>query len=278
MKKNYVMFGLSALALFLCSFLQLTTVKPEMVMVEGGTFKMSPKENAVDVKSKKKIAYDIAVSSFEMSKFEVTVADWRAYVTENKLNMPAKPSWGWNDEYPITNITWSDAVKFCNWLSKTNGLKPAYTKSGGKYVCDFNANGYRLPTDAEWEYAAKGGNKSKNFKYSGSDDIEMIAWYSENSRKSPQKIGTKLANELGLYDMSGNAWEWCYDYYSPIFHKVEKRQNPTGPDRGEKRCIRGGSWDSSKLEYLKPTTNQLNWNPNTTNEFFGFRVVRTVSK
>lgn len=277
MKKNYVMLGFSALALFLCSFYGLNSVKPEMVHVEGGSFKMTPRENAVDLKTKKKIVYDVKVSTFEISKFEVTVADWRTYAEDTKTNMPQKPSWGWNDEFPITNITWIDAVKYCNWLSKTNGLQAAYKKVDGKYECDFTANGFRLPSQAEWEFAAKGGTKSKNFAYSGSDDLEMIAWYAANSRKSPQKKGTKLANELGIYDMSGNVWEWCWDYYSPIYHKVEKRDNPTGPERGDKRCVRGGSWDSSKLNYLKPS-NQLSWDPNTTNDFFGFRVVRTVSK
>lgn len=277
MKKNYLLVSLSAMALFLCSFYQISNPKPKMVMVEGGTFKMSPKENGVDPKTKKKIVYDISVSSFEMSKFEVTVADWKAYTMANNMNMPARPSWGWNDDYPITNISWTDAVKYCNWLSKENNLKPAYSKKGDKYVCDFSADGYRLPSEAEWEYAAKGGNKSKNFTYSGSNDLEMIAWYANNSRKSPKEIGTKLANELGLHDMSGNVWEWCWNYYSPIYHLAEKRDNPIGPDRGEKRSVRGGSWDSSKLEYLKPS-NQLSWNPNSTNEFFGFRVVRTVAK
>jgi len=275
MKKNYLLLSLSAMALFLCSFYQVSNMKPKMVMVEGGTFKMSPKENAVDSKTKKKIVYDITVSSFEMAKFEVTVADWKAYTSANKINMPTRPSWGWNDEYPMTNITWVDAIKYCNWLSKVNNLKPAYSKKGEKYVCDFTSEGYRLPSEAEWEYAAKGGNKSKNFAYSGSDDLEMIAWYAENSRKSPQEIGTKLANELGIHDMSGNVWEWCWNYYSPIHHLVEKRDNPTGPDRGEKRAVRGGSWDSSKLDYLKPS-NQLSWNPISTNEFFGLRIVRTV--
>lgn len=275
MKKNYLLLSLSAMALFLCSFYQVSNMKPKMVMVEGGTFKMSPKENAVDSKTKKKIVYDITVSSFEMAKFEVTVADWKAYTSANKMSMPARPSWGWNDEYPMTNITWTDAIKYCNWLSKVNNLKPAYSKKGDKYICDFKADGYRLPTEAEWEYAAKGGNKSQNFTYSGSNDLEMIAWYAENSRKSPQEIGTKLANELGIHDLSGNVWEWCWNYYSPIHHLVEKRDNPVGPDRGEKRTVRGGSWDSSKLEYLKPS-NQLSWNPISTNEFFGLRIVRTV--
>jgi formylglycine-generating enzyme required for sulfatase activity len=277
MKKNYLMLSFSAMALFLCSFYSLNAIKPEMVKVEGGTFKMTPKEAQTDTKTKSKNNYDVTVSTFEISKYEVTVADWKAFINAAKLEMPAKPSWGWNDDYPITNVTWTEAIRYCNWLSKANNLKPAYTKDGDKYTCNFAANGYRLPTEAEWEFAAKGGKKSKNYTYSGSNDLELISWYAQNSRKSPKQIGTKLANELGIYDMSGNVWEWCWDWYSPIYYKTEKRVNPVGPERGEKRCIRGGSWDSSKIDYLKPS-NGLNSNPTSTNSFFGFRVVRTVTK
>lgn len=271
MKNNCKMFIFSAMALFLCSFHSQNTVKPEMVMVEGGTFKMFPK----DVKNK--MGYDVTISSFEIGKFEVTVADWKRFIEETGQEMPAKPTWGWNDDYPITNVKWTQAIQYCNWLSKANNLKPVYTKDGDKYTCDFTANGYRLPTDAEWEFAARGGNKSKQYTYSGGNDLELISWYAKNSRKSPRQTGTKLANELGIHDMSGNVWEWCWDWYNPIFYKTEKRINPVGPEKGENRCIRGGSWDTSKLEYLTPSY-RLNSNPMITNAFYGFRVAKTVTK
>ena len=242
-----------------------------MVLVQGGTFKMFPKD------TKNKIGCDVTVSSFEIGKYEVTVADWKKFTEETEQVMPAKPSWGWNNDYPITNVTWTQAIHYCNWLSKKNNLKPVYTIDGNYYSCDFKANGYRLPTEAEWEFAAKGGAKSKHYLYSGSNDLELVSWYAQNSNKSPRQIGTKLANELGIYDMSGNVWEWCWDWYNPVFYKTEKRDNPTGPEKGENRCIKGGSWDSSKLEYLTPTC-RLNSNPTSTTAFYGFRVAKTVAK
>ncbi|WP_162147692.1 formylglycine-generating enzyme family protein [Flavobacterium limnosediminis] len=277
MKKNYVVLGISALALFLCSFYNMGVTNPKMVLVEGGKVKMKPNVASKPDSKEKNPDYEVAVSSFEISKNEVTVANWKEYTTSTKTAMPARPSWGWNDDNPITNITWKQAVQYCNWLSKENGLKPAYTKNGDKYTCNFKANGYRLPTDAEWVFAAKGGNKSKNYKYSGGNDLESVAWYAKNSEKAPKAFGTKLPNELGLFDMSGNVWEWCWDYYSSVHYKIDSKVDPAGPERGEKRCVRGGSWDSSKLEYLEPSY-QLTWNPNATNEFFGFRVVRTITK
>jgi formylglycine-generating enzyme required for sulfatase activity len=275
MKKNYIILSISAIALFLCSFYSFIAPQPQMVLVEGGKVTIKPNLNNKPGTKAKEVSYEVTVSTFEMSKYEVTVADWKAYINANKMEMPTRPAWGWYDDRPITNVTWKQAILYCNWLSKVENLKPAYSKNGDKYTCDFKASGYRLPTDAEWVYAAKGGNKSKNYKYAGGNDLDLIAWYSQNSDKAPHAYGTKLPNELGLYDMSGNVWEWCWDYYSTIHYKIDTRINPAGPDRGEKRIVRGGSWDSNKLEYLEPNY-QLNWNPSTTNEFFGFRVVKTI--
>lgn len=275
MKKNQLLF--TAFLLFLSSFFKVTAqTNNNMILVEGGKVKMSVKESAKQNLINKKTDYEVTVSSFEMNKYEVSVADWKTYITATGSKMPARPTWGWNDDHPITNVTWIDAVKYCNWLSTKNGLKPAYNKEGNKYVCDFTANGFRLPTDAEWVYAAKGGNKSKNYTYSGGNDLETIAWYSKNSRKSPQPYGTKLPNEIGLYDMSGNVFEWCWDNYDPYFYKVDTKTNPRGPERGDKKCIRGGSWDSTNLNYLKPE-NQLSWSSTASNPFFGFRVVKSVT-
>ncbi len=243
-----------------------------MVKVEGGTFKKSLKdENA------KTTSHTITLSTFEISKHEVSVQEWKKYMKETGKELQKRPNWGWRDEFPVTNIKWNDAIGYCNWLSKKEKLTPAYTKEGNTWVCNFKANGYRLPTEAEWEYAAKGGKKSSKFTYSGGNDIKTVAWYASNSKKSPQIIETKLANELGLYDMSGNVWEWVWDYSSDIYSKTIEKTNPTGPKKGTNRCVKGGSWDSSKLEYLKPGY-QLNWSPNETNDYFGFRVARSVVK
>ena len=271
MINSYKTFIFSALALFLFSFQSQNTTQPKMVLVEGGTFKILTK----DVKNK--ISCTVKISSFEISKYEVSVADWKKYCQETGHEMPSKPTWGWNDDFPITNVTWKDAIQYCNWLSKEYNLKPVYSRAGDTYICNFEADGYRLPTETEWEFAAKGGNNSKQFIYSGGNDLELISWYSKNSKKSPRPIGTKLANELGIHDMSGNVWEWCWDWYSPVYYKTDKRENPTGPIKGVYRSIRGGSWDSSNLDYLT-TTNRLHDKPYNTNAFYGFRVAKSVAK
>ena len=273
MKKNFVL--ISALLLFFSCFLQLSAQTSNMILVEGGKVKLTSKAIEKEGTKAKQSTYEVTVSSFEINKYEVTVADWKAYTNANNLKMPTRPNWGWNNENPITNINWVEAVQYCNWLSTTNNLKPVYSKVGGKYVYNTTANGYRLPTDAEWVYAAKGGNKSKNYVYSGGNDLEAIAWYGKNSKKAPHPYGTKIPNEIGLYDMSGNVFEWCWDNYDPFFYKIDTKIDPKGPERGDKKCIRGGSWDSSNLNYLKPD-HQLNWVANNSNAFFGFRVARSV--
>ena len=188
--------------------------------------------------------------------------------------MPAQPSWARTENHPINQITWEEAVAYCNWLSKSQKLQPAYSKNGPNYVCDFKANGYRLPTEAEWEYAAKGGSLSKGTKYSGSDDADKIAWHKANSNKTPHIIGTKAPNELGIYDMCGNVWEWCWDWYNSEYYKREGSNNPVGPEMGEKRTVRGGSWDSN-LSYLRPA-NRISTYPSKTHEFYGFRIARSI--
>ena len=190
--------------------------------------------------------------------------------------MPEKPTWGWQDNYPINGVTWNEAIAYCNWLSKKEKLQPAYTKKGPNFVCNFKANGYRLPTEAEWEFAAKGGASSKSFKYSGSNNLDDVAWHKNKSKGTPHTIGTKLPNELGLYDMSGNVWEWCWDWYNKDFYKQEKGENPRGPEMGDRRSVRGGSWDSQP-NYVRPA-NRISTEPNKTHEFYGFRVARTITK
>jgi sulfatase modifying factor 1 len=247
-----------------------------MVKVEGGTFKMGSKnsDNAADNDEQKE--HTVTVKDFEICKFEVTVWQWKEYVKANKLKMPVKPVWGWQDNYPINNLTWNEVIDYCNWLSKKENLDPVYTQQGPNVSCDFTKNGYRLPTEAEWEYAAKGGKKSKETRYSGSNNPNQIAWHKANSKASPHTIGTKLPNELGIYDMSGNVWEWCWDWYNKDYYTIEDNKNPKGPVMGERKSVRGGSWDS-KLNYMRPA-NRISTLPSKTHEFYGFRVARSITE
>jgi formylglycine-generating enzyme required for sulfatase activity len=246
----------------------------DMVVVNGGTFTMGSKSENASAEDDEKKEHSVTLNSFKISKFEVTVWQWNEYLKANKLKPNKKPNWGWNDNYPINNITWNEAISYCNWLSKKEKLQPAYFKKGPNYVCDFNANGYRLPTEAEWEFAANGGKLSKQYKYSGNNNAEKVAWYKQNSKNSPHIIGTKSPNELGIYDMSGNVWEWCNDWYSESYYDVSPNNNPTGPEMGQKKVVRGGSWDS-ELNYLRPS-NRICTIPTETHEFYGFRIAQTI--
>ena len=251
-------------------------IDTDLIQVKGGTFKMGSKKSDESAEVDEQKEHTVTLNTFEISKFEVTVWEWKQFIKANKMKMPAKPTWGWQDNYPINGITWNEAIAYCNWLSTKEKLQPCYSKKGPNFVCNFKANGYRLPTEAEWEFAAKGGTNSKGFRYSGSDKLEDVAWYKANSNGQPHTVGTKLPNELGIYDMSGNVWEWCWDWYNKDFYKLEKGDNPKGPEMGERRTVRGGSWDS-KSNYVRPA-NRISTIPSKTHEFYGFRIARTISK
>jgi formylglycine-generating enzyme required for sulfatase activity len=267
-----------ALLISVLTFFSFTENNPVnfMVKVEGGTFKMGSKDSDKSADNDEQTEHTVTVKDFELCKFEVTVWQWKQYVKANKLKMPVKPTWGFQDNYPINNITWEEAVQYCNWLSKKEKLTPVYSQHGPNIFCNFNANGYRLPTEAEWEYAAKGGNKAKDTKFSGSTAVNEIAWHKANSKGTPHTVGTKLPNELGIYDMSGNVWEWCWDWYNKDYYKVEDGNNPKGPTMGERKAVRGGSWDSN-INYLRPA-NRISTIPSKTHEFYGFRVARTITE
>ena len=174
--------------------------------------------------------------------------------------MGTNPSYYKGESRPVDQVTWFNAIEYCNALSRKEGLTPCYTQSGGTWTCNFNADGYRLPTEAEWEYAARGGNKSHGYKYSGSDSL------------------TKEANELGLYDMSGGVvWEWCWDWYGS--YSSSSQTNPTGASSGSERVFRGGCWNNN-ASYCRVASRAKNYNryPSNSSSHVGFRVVRSSSK
>lgn len=276
MKKITLLLVVTTLSIVSLSAFKTALQMNRMVRVEGGTYKMGSKDSDKTADNDEQKEHDVTIKTFEISKFEVTVWEWKQYTKANKFKMPLKPEWGWQDNYPINGITWEEAIAYCNWLSKKEKLQPVYSKQGPNYVCNFKANGYRLPTEAEWEFAAKGGVKSKGYKFSGGNDANEVAWHKAISKNSPHTVGTKLPNELGLYDMSGNVWEWCWDWYNKDYYKIEKGDNPKGPEMGERKCVRGGSWDS-QVNYLRPA-NRISTPPNKTHEFYGFRVARTITE
>ena len=191
----------------------------EMVYVKGGTFTMgATAEQGSDAYSDEKPTHSVTLSDYYIGKYEVTQAQWKAIMGSNPSNWKG-------DNLPVENVSWNDIQEFIKKLNAQTGKK------------------FRLPTEAEWEYAARGGNQSKGYKYSGSNSISEVAWYDGNSGDKTHPVGQKAPNELGIYDMSGNVYEWCQDWYGD--YSSSSQTNPTGPSSGSYRVLRGGSWNYS---------------------------------
>ncbi len=215
------------------------------------------------------------VSDFYLAKTEVTNAQYLAFANATQSHFPEWMEEGspyniytGSDDYykalgdaltepthPVVGVSWEDAVAYCEWLSQETG----YT--------------YRLPTEAEWEFAARGGNpeKGQGYVYAGSNEVDEVGWYSQNSDKRTHPVGQKATNGLLLYDMSGNVWEWCQDWYAA--YPSSPQTNPQGPENGVYRVLRGGSW-SSVATYLR-VSRRFSSDPSSRNYDVGFRPART---
>ncbi|MCK5153733.1 MAG: formylglycine-generating enzyme family protein [Spirochaetales bacterium] len=231
------------------------------VLVRGGTFQMG----SADISNAKPV-HSVTVSSFYMSKYEVTQGEYKAVMGSN----PSDSGKGIGDKYPVNKVNWNEAVEYCNKLSRKEGLTPVYSGSGNNISMNINANGYRLPTEAEWEYAARGGNSSRGYTYSGSNTIGSVAWYKDNSGSKSHPVGQKQANEIGLYDMSGNVWEWCWDWYGS--YSSGRQTDPTGKSSGSSRVFRGGSWGAGASGCR--SADRGYYYPSDRGYFLGFRLVR----
>lgn len=193
---------------------------PEMITVEGGNYTMGDTE--MEGEKNEQPTHQVTLKTFKIAKTETTVAQWKVFCNATGRSMPETPSWGWIDSHPIVNVNYGDAVAYCDWLAE-------------KMDAD-----YRLPTEAEWEYAARGGKQSKGTKYSGGRSLDNAGWYNANSDSKTHSVATKNPNELGIYDMSGNVWEWCKDWYGD--YSATAQTNPKGATSGAYRVLRGGSW------------------------------------
>ena len=193
-----------------------------MVFVEGGTFMMgASSEPGDDASYWNEPIHEVTISSFYICRYEITQEEWTSV-----MNTSINPSSFKGKKKPVESISWAQCQSFINILNSVSGKH------------------FRLPTEAEWEYASRGGSKTKGFKYSGSNILNEVGWYKGNSSSSTHVVGKLKPNELGLYDMSGNVYEWCSDWFKK--YKSNKQYNPTGPQNGTKRVSRGGSWFSKE--------------------------------
>ena len=200
-----------------------------------------------DGESDEKPFHEVCVDDFYMGKYEVTQKEWTEVMGSN-------PSYSKNrDNCPVEQVSYNDAQDFISRLNSKTGKN------------------YRLPTEAEWEYAARSGGRSE--KYSGGNNVDSVAWYDSNSGNKTHPVGQKEANGLGLYDMSGNVWEWCSDWYADDYYRKSPRDNPKGADSGQYRVLRGGSWNYSPQD-LRASDRYRSY-PDSRNDYVGFRVART---
>jgi formylglycine-generating enzyme required for sulfatase activity len=216
----------------------------EMVLIPAGLFEMGSKHG----RDEEQPAHQVWIDSFLMDKHEVTQAEYEK-LGENADPPFANPSHFKGPDLPVEQVTWPQAAAFCNARSRLEGLKPCYNEDNGE--CDFDAEGYRLPTEAEWEYACRAGTSGAYSFGTEARQLGDFGWHADNSAKKTHPVGQKKANPWGLYDMHGNVAEWCQDAYDKEYYKSSPEKNPRGPADTTKYkdyVLRGGSWKSSAEE------------------------------
>ncbi|MBD5397246.1 formylglycine-generating enzyme family protein [bacterium] len=229
----------------------------KMVAVAGGTFQMgATSEQGDDAYDSEKPVHSVTLDGFYIGKTEVTQAQWEAVmgttIAQQRDKAGAFKLYGVGDDYPMYYVSWEEAVQFCEKLSQLTGKT------------------YRLPTEAEWEYAARGGQQADGTKYAGSNTIDDVAWYNDNSGKQTHPTGMKKPNGLGLYDMSGNVYEWCSDWYESNYYSSSPSVNPQGSSSGSGRVSRGGGWYNNAVGCR--VSRRLNYAPDFRDYDLGFRV------
>lgn len=230
-------------------------IEQNMVLVEGGIFTMGQTDPNVSCKgctADEQPPHKVNLESFYICKYEVTQKDWIEI-------MGTDPNFeGECETCPIEGVSWKDVQQFITKLNDKSGKQ------------------FRLPTEAEWEFAARGGKKSQNFYYSGSNNAAEVSWFSVKTEDKLHPVGQKKANELGLFDMSGNVWEWCSDIYAADYYSKSPADNPTGPQEGKDKVLRGGSWYNQSFD--SRVTARYRFYPTFRTNANGFRLAMTVKK
>jgi len=221
-------------------------IVPEMIKVEVGNFEMGSSDGRSDEQPVHKVEI---TKPFCIGKYEVSFEEYDTFCDATLRYTKPKTRGEGRGEKPVIGVDWQEAVDYCNWLSDAEGLSPCYSGKGKMTKCDFSANGYRLPTEAEWEYAACGGQNSQGYIFAGSNDPDIVAWHGSNAEGAPHPAGEKKPNELGLYDMSGNSFEWCWDWYVADYYSHSPAIDPLGPELPKVdspwdlvRVRRSGNW------------------------------------
>ncbi|MBK8969561.1 MAG: SUMF1/EgtB/PvdO family nonheme iron enzyme [Saprospiraceae bacterium] len=271
-----------------------TPAVPELVLIPDGSYSRGNSGGDADEKPVRRVR----VSAFYIGKTEITLAQFQEFIQTTGYQTDAERGegsycWGplgWNKksgicwrhdekglqrpstagDYPVLHVSWRDAARYCNWLSARQNFQSAYQFEGDSITFDPAANGYRLPTEAEWEYAANAGGP---FPYAGSENLTETGWYAGNAQKGAHPVGQKAANAFGLFDCSGNVWEWCQDWYSATaYATTADTLNPAGPRTGAARVVRGGSWSNNPAHCR--VSNRSSRFPDARDCNLGFRVAR----
>ena len=251
----------------------ITSSGTAMVYVPSGSFIMGSSKGSPDEAPPHKVS----VSGFLMDKYEVTGAQYTA------AQRPNPSHWYENPKNPVETVRWRDAKQYCNERSLLEKLKPCYDEKTPDWTCDATANGYRLPTEAEWEYACRAGSDG-DYEFGSADKLRQYAWFGENGEQKTHPVGQKKPNRWGIHDLYGNVSEWCEDVYSPAYYQGSPAADPAGPPNtgaDVRRVIRGGSWKSSAAQCRSSARQGEQTGDSDAcfkTDYSGFRCVRRVTE
>jgi len=238
----------------------------KLITIPSGTFVMGTEDTDHDWFCHSRPVCEVRLDSFRLSVYEITQAQFEKVMGYNPSLMKG------DDNRPVEQVSWLDAAAFCNKLSELAGLMPCYDIRNR--TCIFSRNGFRLPTEAEWEYACRAGTNAKYYTGNGEGDLDRAGWYRSNSEGTTHPVGHKEPNAWGLFDMHGNVWEWCNDWQGN--YKNHRNENPRGPNWGYSRVLRGGGWHYPAVGCRSAYRHKAK--PEYRLSAVGFRIARSLNK